>query len=321
MKRVLCLVGPTASGKTEVALELSKIVPTEIISCDSMQVYRDMPILTQAPPRSSPRRRGSDSRLRGNDEIKTHLVSFVKPSHEYDAAKFRKDAGALILKILKKKKTPLIVGGTGLYLRSLLDGLFETPEGQLSRDESYRKKLIEEQERQGEDYLHRKLAKVDALSAKKIHANDTRRLVRALEVFHLSGKPISEQKSKRSGIRGQYDVRIFLLERDRQELYARVNRCVEIMLEEGLLEEVKHLQEKKLSQTAEMALGFREMSAYLKGSMKKEEAVELLKKNTRHYAKRQLSWFRHELGVEKVEVSSGDTAKEIAGRILKALSS
>ncbi len=286
-----------------------------------MQVYRDMPILTQAP---------SEEVLK---KIKTHLVSFIKPSEEYNAAKFRKDAGELLLKILKKKKTPLIVGGTGLYLRALLDGLFEVPEGEASRDEVYRKKLISEQEVHSSGYLHQKLEKIDPAAAKKIHANDTRRLVRALEVHHLSGKSFSEQKPNRRGIREDYDVRIFLLERERPELYARINGRAQTMLDEGLLDEVKRLMNygdsilnskeelsmlsPKLSQTAAMALGFREMSAYLRGETTLAEALDLLRKNTRHYAKRQLSWFRHEKGVEAVPVGAGESAAKIAKRIFE----
>ncbi len=262
---LLCVVGPTASGKTEVALELSKLIPSEIISCDSMQVYSGMPILTQAP---------SEAMQKKN---KTHLVTFLKPSEEYSAAAFRSDALEIIPKILKNKKTPIITGGTGLYLRALLDGLFEVPEGEVSRDMDYRKKILAEQETYGGDHLYQKLVEIDPVSAKKIHANDIRRIVRALEVFHLSGKPFSEQKANRTGIRGDFDVRIFLLDRERPELYERINRRVETMLTEGLLSEVKKLRKKKMSQTAEVALGFREMSAYLDETLSLEAAVILLK--------------------------------------------
>ncbi len=309
MNKLICVVGPTASGKTEVALELSKLIPVEIISCDSMQVYQEMPILTQTPSKEVLKK------------VKTHLVSFVKPSQEYSAAKFRKEAGELLPKIIKKNKTPLLVGGTGLYLRALLDGLFEMPEGEASRDEDFRKKLILEQETHGGEYLHEQLAKIDPIAAKKIHANDVRRLVRALEVYHLSGRTISEQKPNRSGIRDDYQVRIFLLERDRQELYARINGRAQQMLDGGLLDEVKRLQKVKMSQTAEMALGFREMSAYFEGKTTLEEALALLRINTRHYAKRQLSWFRHEKGVEAVAVASGEKAAETAKKIIKLMSS
>ncbi len=266
-----------------------------------MQVYKGMPVLTQAPSASEKKK------------VKTHLVSFLDPSKEYSAAKFREDAGALIPVILKKKKIPLIAGGTGLYLRCLLDGLFDA--GEKASDEAYRKKILAEQEKHGGDYLHQKLSKVDPAAAKKIHPNDFRRLVRALEVYHLSGKPISEHKPNRRGIRDDYDVRIFLLDRDRAELYGRVNLRVGMMIKAGLLAEVKRLRKKKLSQTAEVALGFREISAYLDGKTGLEEALEFLRINTRHYAKRQLSWFRHEKGVEIVAIAPGEKPAETAKKI------
>ena len=305
--RIICLVGPTASGKTAVAVELARLIPLEMISSDSMQVYRDMPILTQAP---------TEEILK---KIPTHLVSFLDPSEEYSAAKFRKDAGALIPEILKRKKTPLIVGGTGLYVRALLDGLFEAGEGEVASDAQYRQELLEQQKTHGENFLHQKLETIDPVAAKKIHPNDTRRLVRALEVFHLSGKTISEQKPTRQGIRDQYEVRIFLLNPPRQELYDRIHRRVEAMLREGLLKEVENLQSKHLSQTAEVALGYREISSFLKGQIKLEEAIELIQKNTRHYAKRQLSWFRHEREVETIDVPAAEAAAQTAHRIFDVL--
>ena len=226
---LIAIVGPTASGKTEVAWEVSKLIPAEMIACDSMQVYKGMSLISQA-----------------SSQVRTHLVSFLDPSQEYSAALFRKDAFCLVEKILKKKKIPLLAGGTGLYLRALLDGLFEPEAGEVSSDESLRKKLLAEQEINGGDHLHRKLEKVDPISAQKIHPNDLRRIVRTLEVYYLTKKPLSEQKANREGVRGKLDCRIFLLERDRLELYERINRRVERMIKEGLVEEVKKLSRKKL---------------------------------------------------------------------------
>ena len=308
MKRpsFLALVGPTASGKTELACEIAKHLPVEVISCDSMQVYRDMPHLTQAPSAKAVK------------ILRAHLVSFLDLSEEYNAALFRRDALTLIEQILKRGRIPLIVGGTGLYLRALLDGLFEN-ENSLAggKDETYRKKLLAQQEKHGGNYLHEKLKKVDAVSSLKIHPNDFRRLIRALEIFHMTGQPFSAQKQNREGIRGKFFHRMYLLNRDRADLYGRINRRVDRMLEDGLLAEVKKLQKKKLSQTAMMALGFREMCAHLEGRMTLPEALELLRKNTRHYAKRQLSWFRHERDVQTISVAQNDTAKASADKILK----
>jgi len=270
-----------------------------MISFDSMQVYKGMSIVTQAPSH------------------KVHLTSFLSPSKEYSAALFRKEATRLIAQIIKKKKIPLLVGGTGLYLRALLDGLFESAEGEASSDEALRKKFLAEQSTNGGDYLHKKLEKVDPVSARKIHANDLRRIVRALEVWHLTKKPFSEQRANRQGIRGEFHCGLFLLDRDRGELYERINRRVDQMLKKGLVQEVKQLNRKRLSMTAQMALGIREMNQYLSAQVPLEAATELLKKHTRNYAKRQLSWFRHEKEVEIIRVLPQDTAKETAKRIIQ----
>ncbi|MBI3253010.1 MAG: tRNA (adenosine(37)-N6)-dimethylallyltransferase MiaA [Candidatus Omnitrophica bacterium] len=306
MNKILVLAGPTASGKTEVSCALSQILPLEMISCDSMQVYRSMPILSQAPPRKICRALGA------------HLVGFLPPDREYSAAQFREDAESLLPQIFKRKRIPLIVGGTGLYLRALLDGLFEAGENMPPKDEAFRRKLEKENESRSPGHLHAELKAIDPLSASKIHPRDTRRLIRALEVYHLTRKTLSSQKSNRRGIREKFPPSIFLLERERDELYGRINRRVDAMLKEGLADEVKRLLNKKLSQTASMALGIKEMRAYLEKRRPLFEAAELLKKNTRNYAKRQLSWFRHEKGVQKIIVGRGETAKETAKKIARA---
>ncbi len=270
-----------------------------------MQVYRGMPIITQVPLRSA------------TQKIKTHLVSFLSPSEEYSAAHFRKDAQKLIPKIFKKNKIPFLVGGTGLYLRALLEGLFEPGQDIQTRDEKFRKELLKEQELHGGAYMHDKLRKVDEVSAQRIHPHDLRRIVRALEVHTLTGKPMSQQMANRKGIRALYNCPIFFLNRDRQDLYERVNRRVDKMIQEGLVAEAKSLSRKRLSLTAQMALGVREMEAYLEGKLSLEEARELLKKNTRNYAKRQLSWFRHEKGVENIPVAADESPKIIAHKILR----
>src|SRR3989338_1180731 len=226
---LLVIVGPTASGKTEIACEVSKRLPVEMVSCDSMQVYRKMPIITQTPPRSVTRK------------LRAHLVSFLDPSKEYNAALFRQNALSSIHKILANGKTPLIVGGTGLYLRALLDGLFESKDSGILKDEELRETLMNEQKTHGGYFLHARLERVDPISAKKIHPHDLRRIVRALEVFHLTGKPLSAQAANRKGIRAEYFHKIFLLNRNRTDLYERINTRVDQMLKIGLLKEVKRL--------------------------------------------------------------------------------
>lgn len=295
---LLILAGPTASGKTAIACEIAKRLSVEIISCDSMQVYRGMPILTQAAFPAG-----------------AALSSFLDPSQEYNAALFRRDAMGLLHAILEKDKIPLIVGGTGLYLRALLDGLFDSEESS-SKDETYRQELLSAQKENGGHYLHAALEKVDAASAARIHPNDLRRLVRALEVFHLTREPFSVKKQNRLGLREKFFHRVYFIDRDRADLYERINRRVDAMMQEGLLEEVKGLTGQNMSRTASMALGFREMRDHLEGRLTLSEAAELLKKNTRNYAKRQVSWFRHEKGVIPIAVRAGDPAEKVADQIL-----
>ena len=302
---ILILAGPTACGKTDVAHALLACFPVEMISCDSMQVYRSMSVLTQAPVRR-----------KGRGPV-THLVSFLSPQKEYNASLFRRDAVKLIDRIIQKKKTPLLVGGTGLYLRALLDGLFEADGQELVRDENFRKRLAEEHEKLGAGALHERLRQIDASSAEKIHPNDIRRVIRALEVHHLTGRTLSSLKANRRGLRDDFHVGFFFLDRDREDLYDRINRRVERMWRGGVVEEVRKLLKRKPSLTARMALGVREAGAYLKGELSKKEAIELLKQNTRNYAKRQLSWFRHEKGITPIQVSKDETASATARKVLE----
>ncbi len=298
----IAIAGPTGSGKSEVAFCLAKKLNGEIISCDSMQVYRGMNILTQASPKDGP--------------IPVRLVSFLSPGKEYDAAAYSRDAFKCLQAVLKRGKTPIIVGGTGLYLRALLDGLFQAQEGGPLKDERFRKKMLQVHEEHGDGFLHQKLSRVDEAAAKSIHPNDIRRIVRALEVHHLTGRPFSSEKKNRKGIRDQFFHRVYFLDLGRQELYERVNRRVERMIEGGLVKEVRSLLGKNIGQTASMALGFREIRAYLRGETTLDSAVENLRQNTRRYAKRQWSWFRREKDVVFIPVEAGESASHIAQRIL-----
>ena len=311
MRSLLIVAGPTASGKTAVCLELAKKIPVETLSFDSMQVYRGLPIVTQAPTSAQKK------------ALKAHLTSFLKLSETFDAASFRKGSLSWIEKILKRGRTPLLSGGTGLYLRMLLDGLFDSDDHPGS-DAALRQKLVAAQERHGGSHLHDELGRVDPVSAAKIHPNDHRRLVRALEVYALSGEPISVQKTRRKGIRSHFYCPIFFLERDRQDLYARIERRADAMVKQGLVKEVQRALKKKLSLTASTALGIREIGAYLNGdegangrSPLLRDAIDLLKQHTRNYAKRQLSWFRHEKGVIPVPVSADEKPRETAHKILE----
>jgi tRNA dimethylallyltransferase len=301
-KTVIFIVGPTSSGKTAVSVELAKLVDGEIISCDSMQVYKDMDVLTHAP---------HESEARG---IRHHLVRIIPPEEEYSAARFIEDAGRAITDIFSRGRQPIVTGGTGLYMRSLIDGLLSGP----SKDEGLRESLRKEAEEKGGEFLHGKLREVDPGTAAKLHANDLKRIIRALEVYHLGGKTLGQKHQEEcSGIGALYDVRIFGLDVERPALYERVNGAVDKMLEGGLVDKVRELSLRKLSMTAAKAIGIKEMSAYLCGTLDMCAAANDMKMNTRRYAKRQLTWLRGEKRVEWVnaERSPAEIAREIERKV------
>ncbi len=285
-RRLVFIVGPTAAGKSEVAFKLAKKINGEIISCDSMQVYRHIPITSQVP--SSKWRKA----------IPHYLIEELEPAAEYSAAEFRKRALRLIESILKRKRVPIIAGGTGLYMKSLLDGLFSSPE----KDIRFRKKLEKEAKSKGSQHLYSKLEKIDPDSARKIHPNDIRRIIRALEVYYLTGVSISQQKKKAVGIASKYDCLIFGLNMPRDVLYKKIDDRVEKMFDDGIVKEIKMIYKKKLSMTAKASLGYKEITGFLKKEYGLPEAKELLKRNTRRLAKKQLTWFRADKRINWIDV-------------------
>ena len=302
-ERIVCLVGPTAAGKTEVALALAKKINAEIISCDSMQVYKGIDIATSKALKKQRR------------EVSHHLIDIKSPSQEYNAAHFKNSAQKIIDDIHKRAKLPLIVGGTGLYFRALIDGLFSGP----GADLSLRQKFYQQAKKYGASYLYRKLKNKDAKSAGAIHPHDLRRIIRALEVYESIGKPISKLKEKTQGIRNKYDLHIFGLIRPRAELYTRIEKRVDQMFRRGLVAEIRRLTKRKLSKTAKSLLGYKEIVGFLRGKYSQDEAKILLKRNTRRYAKRQISWFKREKYVKWIEIGKRDSLKLITERILREL--
>ncbi|MBL7072461.1 MAG: tRNA (adenosine(37)-N6)-dimethylallyltransferase MiaA [Candidatus Omnitrophica bacterium] len=294
-QKIIFILGPTASGKTEVAIELAKRLNGEIISCDSMQVYENMDIITQGVI---------------DPAIGHHLVKVISPEEEFNAVKFIEMATRAICSILKKGKVPIFVGGTGLYVKRLLDGIFSAPE----KDVKLRRALEELAKEKGNVYLHNELKKVDPETAAVLHFNDVRRIVRALEIFKLTGGELTDKKNDSRGIFNKYDCRMFGLSLPRDVLYARIEARVEAMFDEGLVEEVKALKKRALSLTASKALGVKEAEAYLDGKMNLEETKKELKKNTRHYAKRQLTWFRSDGRIEWIDANRD--IKKIVNEIL-----
>jgi len=275
--RVIVIVGPTASGKTSLSIELAKELNGEIISADSMQIYKKMTIGTAKP---------TEEEKQG---IPHHMIDIIEPNEEFNVAMYRKMAEEKIEEILSKNKTPIIVGGTGLYIDTLVNGIeFQ----EIDNDFKYRKQLEEQVQINGADWLFEELQKIDPEAAKVIEKNNIRRVIRALEIFKVTGKTKTEIDIE--SIKGsKYDYIIFGLLWDREELYNRINLRVDIMVKDGLIEEVKSLIEKEgFSKTALQGLGYKEVVDYLEEKMSYEEMVEKIKMETRRYAKRQMTWFK-----------------------------
>lgn len=297
------IVGPTAAGKTETAAALTKKVSAEIISCDSMQIYKGMDIITSKPPAS----------LR--KKAVHHLIDIIEPAKEFNVSKFRVEALKRIKQILKKGKTPILVGGTGLYVSILIDGIFKVK----SVNKSVRSRLYKEASLFGKEFLYEKLNKSDPDAAAKIHPNDTKRIIRALEVFETTGKPISALQKQRKGLVNDFDIKIFCINMEREKLKERIDRRVEKMFLNGLVRETKRLLKSKLSRTAGSAIGIKELKGYFDGKYNLEEAKLAIKRNTKEYAKRQLTWFRKDKRIKWIQIKKDEPAEEIARKIWKEL--
>lgn len=302
-KKIIFLVGPTGVGKTALAVCLAKKINAEIISCDSMQVYRSMDIIT------------SKAALALRKKIKHHLLSIVDPGKEYDVAKYRTDALSVCDKLFKKNKIPLFVGGTGLYYSIIIDGLFPA----VPQDKITRLKLNRQLKLKGSIFLHKKLAKVDPEAAEKIHPHDARRIIRALEVYLKTGKRISLLQKSRIGLGQDYEIKIFGLNRPKKPLYEVIDRRVDKMFDLGLIDEVKQLLKHKLSKTASCAIGIRQLEGYFNKKYPLEEARRLMQRDSRHYAKRQLTWFRKDKRIKWINIKNKETPLDVSKRIYKIL--
>lgn len=285
MIRALALTGPTASGKTALSLAIAEELGAEIISCDSMQIYKRMDIGT-AKATAAERAR-----------VPHHLIDMIMPSEQYSAEDYRGDALAAAAGVIERGKIPLFVGGTGLYIDTLMRA---GAEGSPESDPTLRRELEEFAEKNGVDALWERLFKVDPESAAKTHKNNLRRVIRALEIYEISGKTKSyfDKLSKEAAP----DASVFMITldfHDRENLYLRVNERVDAMIKDGLVGEVEALWREGLLRpeyTSAQAIGYKEIIAHLEGKCTLEEATEQLKLSTRRYAKRQLTWFRHERG-------------------------
>lgn len=276
---LLVLIGPTAVGKTRLSLDIAKKWNAEIISGDSMQVYRGMDIGTAKIP------------LEEREGIPHHLIDICDPEYAYSAADFQTGAADAIEQIAGRGRLPFIVGGTGLYVESVC---YRYRFAENGSDEAFRREQELFAAEYGAEALHGRLAAVDPQAAQRLHPNDLRRVIRALEVYHLTGQTFSEQQAGQTK-ESPYELCIIGLTLDRAELYRRIEQRVDLMMEQGLVEEVQRLLERNLppAAVAMQGLGYKEIASYLKGQCSLEAAVELLKRDTRRFAKRQLSWFRH----------------------------
>ncbi len=275
---VIVICGPTASGKTALSIELAKKINGEVVSADSMQIYKDMDIGSAKPTKEE------------MGDIKHYMIDFVSPDERYSVADYKKQAIGAIEEILKKGKTPIVVGGTGLYVDSLIYGIEYQ---NIKLDEEYRNELEKIAEVEGLEKLYNKAKEIDEEAIKNISKNDKKRIIRILEIYKATGKTKTEQEIESRKNEVPYDYRVFALNMDREVLYERINKRVDIMVEQGLIREVENICKKyKKYPTAMQALGYKEIKEYLEGTLTKEEAIEKIKIETRRYAKRQLTWFR-----------------------------
>lgn len=281
--KVIVICGPTASGKTALSIELAKKIDGEIVSADSMQIYEDMNIGTAKPTKEE------------MECIKHHLIGYVSPEERYNVARYKKDAIKKIEEILKRGKNPIVVGGTGLYVNSLVDAI-EYEEVQI--DLEYRQYLESLAEENGLDRVYEMAKKIDPKATEKISKNDKKRIFRILEIYKATNKTKTQQEIESRKKENPYDFRVFGINMEREKLYERINLRVDIMIQQGLIDEVKNILKKYNSfPTAMQGLGYKEVVLYLEDKYSKEEMIEKIKCESRRYAKRQITWFKQTTGI------------------------
>ena len=282
--KVVVIVGPTASGKTALSVKLAKKINGEIISSDSMQVYKDMNIGTAKVTEEE------------KEGIEHYLVDFVSPNERYTVSDFKKDAENAINKIIEKNKIPIIVGGTGLYVNSIIYNINYTD---MEFDEEYRNELMDiAKTEEGLKRLYEKAREIDEVAANAISRNDKKRIMRILEIYKATGKTKTELEKESRKIDSPYEFYLFGINIEREKLYEKINRRVDLMVEKGLVDEVKTLLEKYDSfPTAMQGLGYKEVKEYLDGETSYNDMIEIIKQESRRYAKRQMTWFRRNEGI------------------------
>lgn len=294
-EKLIVLIGPTAVGKTKLSIELAKKFNGEIISGDSMQIYKGMDIGTA---------KITFDEMAG---VPHHLIDIKEPNEGFSTAEFQELVRMKIAEIRARGKQPMIVGGTGLYIQSVI---YDYQFTDAPSDPDFRRELEKLAAEQGSEFLHRELVKVDPVSAANIHPNNVRRVIRALEVKHCTGQTASEHQENQSP-ELLYDTAIVGLTMDREMLYERINMRVDMMVDQGLLDEVKYFYDAGLKDCQSIqAIGYKELYDYFDGKVSREEAIETLKQNSRRYAKRQLTWFRNKMEVEWFDMSAEEDAEK-----------
>lgn len=293
VKKVLAVVGPTASGKTALSVELCKRFNGEVVSCDSMQIYKDMHIATAAP---------DEEEMQG---IRHHLIGFVDPCESFNVVRYCELAHSCIDDIISRHKTPVICGGTGLYFDWLINNIQWTPE---NTDSVYRRELEKAASLYGPQVLLDKLFEIDPGTASTLHINNVGRIIRALEIYKNTGMTMSENKRLSKSQKSDYKPFIIGLDsRNRDYLYSRIDNRVDNMIENGLINEAKNYYEKYNGKTSIQAIGYKELKPYFDGETSLEKCIEKLKLSTRHYAKRQLTWFRKNSDINFIMIDDYDS--------------
>lgn len=306
-KPLVVILGPTAVGKSRVAIEIAKRLDSEILTADSRQVYRGMDVGTDKP--SAAARQG----------IVHHLIDLVDPDEAFNAGLFRQHATQLIEALHQRRRLPMVVGGTGLYIRILLQGLCEAPPS----DPRIRAQFCEEAREQGHEHLYARLASADPVTAARLHPRDTSKIIRALEVHHLSGVPMSSFQAEHGFSERPFSALVIGLNREREQVYRRIEERIDWQLANGLLEETRHLLARgyRRDDPGLTGLGYRHAAAYLSGECDQEEMVRLFKRDTRRFAKRQMTWFRREAETAWLMIPESEPLEETVARAMRLIDS
>ncbi|MBQ7706967.1 MAG: tRNA (adenosine(37)-N6)-dimethylallyltransferase MiaA [Lachnospiraceae bacterium] len=306
MNKLIVLTGPTAVGKTDLSIKLAKAVNGEIISADSIQVYKDMNIGSA---------KITEDEMQG---VRHHLIDVLSPEEDFNVVTFKNMADKAIKEIYERGHIPIITGGTGFYIQAVLNDI----DFKENEDDGYRAYLENLVKEKGELYLHDMLKEVDEKSAEAIHFNNVKKVIRALEYHHQTGEKISEHNETERAKKSPYNFAYFVLDCEREKLYKRIEKRVDIMIEQGLVDEVKGLLNKydlSPDSVSVQGLGYKEVFAYLRGEISLDEAIYIIKRDTRHFAKRQLTWFRREKEVIRIDKDIYDTDEKCLDYILGIL--